>query len=115
MLLEMSEIKGVVAAGHQATAEAGRQILEAGGNAVDAAIAAAFAGCIAEPLLTGLGAGGYMLVHNAKDSSQELLDFAVVMPGKNLNKKFAPLTPTPVDFGETVQMFHGGHSSVAVP
>jgi gamma-glutamyltranspeptidase/glutathione hydrolase len=111
----MSATKGVVAAGHFETANAGKQILEAGGNAVDAAIASAFAGCVAEPLLTGLGAGGYMLVHNAKTGKQELLDFAVVMPGKGLKKVFAPLTPTPVDFGEIVQMFHGGHSSVGIP
>jgi gamma-glutamyltranspeptidase len=68
----MSEIKGVVAAGHIETANAGKQILEAGGNAVDAIIASAFAGCVAEPLLTGLGAGGYMLVHNADTKKQEL-------------------------------------------
>jgi gamma-glutamyltranspeptidase/glutathione hydrolase len=111
----MSTVKGVVAAGHVSTAQAGKQILEAGGNAVDAAIASAFAGCVAEPLLTGLGAGGYMLVHDAETGKQELLDFAVVMPGKNLKSKFTPLTPTPVDFGEVVQMFHGGHSSVGVP
>jgi gamma-glutamyltranspeptidase/glutathione hydrolase len=111
----MSTVKGVVAAGHIATANAGAQILEANGNAVDATIAAAFAACIAEPLLTGLGAGGYMLIHNSRNDSQELLDFAVSMPGKNLKSNFAPLTPTPVDFGETVQMFHGGHSSVGIP
>jgi gamma-glutamyltranspeptidase/glutathione hydrolase len=111
----MNQIKGVVAAGHKSTANAGKLILEAGGNAVDAAIASAFAGCVAEPLLTGLGAGGYMLVHDAKSQTQNLIDFAVVMPGKNLNKKPAKLAPTPVDFGETVQMFHGGHASVGVP
>jgi gamma-glutamyltranspeptidase/glutathione hydrolase len=111
----MDNIKGVVAAGHIETANAGKQILEAGGNAMDAAIASAFAACVAEPLLTALGAGGYMLVHNAKNHKQELIDFAVVMPGKNLDKKPAKLTPTPVDFGGTIQMFHGGHSSVGVP
>src|SRR4051812_27937089 len=111
----MSKVKGVVAAGHPATAEAGKQILEAGGNAVDAAIAAAFAGCVSEPLLTGLGAGGYMLIHDAKTQKQDLLDFTVVMPGKNLGRKPAKLTPTPVDFGGTIQMFHGGHSAVGVP
>jgi gamma-glutamyltranspeptidase/glutathione hydrolase len=111
----MDKVKGVVAAGHIETANAGAQILEAGGNAVDAAIAAAFAACVADPLLTGLGAGGYMLVHNSKTNKQDLLDFAVSMPGNGLAGKFAPLTPTPVDFGETVQMFHGGHSSVGIP
>jgi gamma-glutamyltranspeptidase/glutathione hydrolase len=113
----MSEIKGVVAAGHKATAEAGKQILESGGNAVDAAIASAFAGCVAEPLLTGLGAGGYMLVHDAKSGKQELFDFGIVMPGKNLaGRKTSEMTPVPVDFGGgTIQMFHCGHASVGVP
>jgi gamma-glutamyltranspeptidase/glutathione hydrolase len=111
----MSNIKGIVAAGHEATANAGKQILEAGGNAVDAAVASAFTACVAEPLLTGLGAGGYILVHDSHKQSQEVFDFAVVMPGKNLQKQPAKLTPTPVDFGSTVQMFHGGHSSVGVP
>lgn len=112
---DMQQIKGVVAAGHVATANAGKQILEAGGNAVDATIASAFAGCVAEPLLTGLGAGGFMMIHDAKSTKQELLDFTVVMPGKGLSSKPAKLRPTPVDFGDTIQMFHGGHSSVGVP
>jgi len=47
-----------VAAGHPATAEAGAAVLRAGGNAVDAAVAAVLTSCAAEPLLTGLGAGG---------------------------------------------------------
>jgi gamma-glutamyltranspeptidase/glutathione hydrolase len=114
----MSEIKGVVAAGHHATAEAGKMILEAGGNAADAAIASAFAGCVAEPLLTGLGAGGYMLVHDAKTGKQTVLDFGIVMPGKNIrgsNRRISEMAPVPVDFGSTVQMFHGGHASVGVP
>lgn len=113
----MSEVKGVVAAGHEATAQAGKQILEDGGNAIDAAVASAFAACVAEPLLTGLGAGGYMLVHDAKTAHQELFDFGIVMPGKNLaGRKTSEMTPTPVDFGGgTIQMFHGGHASVGVP
>jgi gamma-glutamyltranspeptidase / glutathione hydrolase len=55
-------MKGVVAAGHPLTAKAGAQILRAGGNAVDAALAAMVASFVCEPQLTGLGAGGYMLV-----------------------------------------------------
>jgi gamma-glutamyltranspeptidase/glutathione hydrolase len=114
----MNRITGVVAAGHKLTANAGKLILEAGGNAVDASIASAFAGCVSEPLLTGLGAGGYMMVHDAKTGNNELFDFGVVMPGKSLKKskrQLSELKPTPVDFGETVQMFHGGHASVGVP
>jgi gamma-glutamyltranspeptidase / glutathione hydrolase len=54
--------RGVVAAGHLLTAEAGASALRVGGNAVDAALAAMCASFVCEPLLTGMGAGGYMLV-----------------------------------------------------
>ena len=52
---------GVVAAGHRLTAQAGSDILEAGGNAFDAAVAAALASCVVEPSLTSLGGGGFLL------------------------------------------------------
>ena len=55
-------MRGVVAAGHPLTARAGADVLRAGGNAVDAAVAAVLTAIVAEPLLTGLGAGGYLLV-----------------------------------------------------
>ena len=51
-----------MAAGHPLTAQAGARVLREGGNAVDAAVAAMLTSFVAEPLLTGLGAGGYMLV-----------------------------------------------------
>jgi gamma-glutamyltranspeptidase/glutathione hydrolase len=112
----MSKIKGVVAAGHKATAQAGKQILEAGGNAIDAAIASAFAGCVADPLLTGLGAGGYMLVYDAKSNTQDLFDFAVVVPGEGAKKPDEiKMTPVTVDFGSASQIFHGGYGSIGVP
>lgn len=113
----MSSVKGVIAAGHPATAEAGKQILEAGGNAIDAAIAAGFTACVAEPLLTSLGGGGFMLVHDAKAAKQTLFDFFVTMPGQQLasDRRISGMVPTPVDFGGTVQMFHGGHATIAVP
>jgi gamma-glutamyltranspeptidase/glutathione hydrolase len=114
----MGKIKGVIASGHEATAMAGKLILEAGGNAVDGAIACAFAGAVAEPMLTGLGAGGYMLVHDAKTNKQELLDFAVVVPGNGLSKtQFSNLEmiPVTVDFGAATQIFHGGYASVGLP
>jgi hypothetical protein len=49
--------RGVVTAGHPATAVAGAAVLRAGGNAVDAAVLTSL---VAAPLLTGLGAGGYL-------------------------------------------------------
>src|SRR5438477_540053 len=60
-------MRGSVAGGHALTARAGAQVLEAGGNAVDAAVAAALVSWVAESPLTGPGAGGFMLVHRARD------------------------------------------------
>ena len=55
--------KGVVSAGSQSTAEAGIQMLRQGGNAVDAAVAAAFAVSAGEPTVTSLGGAGLSLIH----------------------------------------------------
>ena len=74
-------MKGAIAAGHPLTAEAGARVLAEGGNAVDACVAAAFASWVAESPLTGPGAGGFMLVHRARDRSDRLLDFFVAAPG----------------------------------
>ena len=72
-------MRGAIAAGHPLTAEAGARILAEGGNAVDACVAAAFASWVAESPLTGPGAGGFMLVHRARDRSTRLLDFFVAV------------------------------------
>ncbi len=71
---------GVVAAGHPRSAAAGADVLRAGGNAVDAALGSMLASFVCEPLLTGLGAGGYMLVV-APGLAPVLLDFFVEAPG----------------------------------
>jgi len=101
--------RGVVAAGHPVTAEAGAELLRAGGNAVDAALAAMFASFVAEPLLTGLGAGGYMLLAPPGEEPV-LLDFFVEAPGRGRapGAPHAPLITVPVDFGDAVQDFHIG-------
>jgi len=106
--------RGVVAAGHPLTARAGAELLRAGGNAVDAAVAAVLASCVAEPLLNGLGAGGYLLVA-PPDGEPVLLDFFVEAPGRGVDPADrAPLLPVEISFGDAVQMFHVGASSCGV-
>src|SRR4051795_4248840 len=73
-------MEGIVAAGHPVSAEAGAAVLRDGGNAVDAAIGACPASWAGEPLLTGPGAGGYMLVAGAGVPAPVLLDFFVSAP-----------------------------------
>jgi gamma-glutamyltranspeptidase / glutathione hydrolase len=102
-------MRGVVAAGHPVTAEAGAEALRAGGNAVDGALAAMLTSFVAEPMLTGLGAGGYMLVAPPGEEPV-LLDFFVEAPGRGLapGAPHAPLLAVDVDFGDAVQVFNIG-------
>jgi gamma-glutamyltranspeptidase/glutathione hydrolase len=104
-------MRGVVAAGHPVTAEAGADVLRAGGNAVDAALAAMMMAFAAEPWLTSLGAGGYMLV-GAPGGKDVLLDFFVEAPGRGGGAGDpAALIAVDVSFGDAVQVFHVGASS----
>jgi gamma-glutamyltranspeptidase/glutathione hydrolase len=108
-------MRGVVAAGHPLTAEAGAGVLRAGGNAVDAAVCAVLASFAVESPLTGFGAGGYMMVH--RDGARPvLIDFFVVAPGLDGAERGAELVPVPVHFdAETEQTFYVGPASCGVP
>jgi gamma-glutamyltranspeptidase/glutathione hydrolase len=110
-------VKGAIAAGHPLTAEAGARILAEGGNAVDACVAAAFASWVAESPLTGPGAGGFMLVHRARDRTDRLLDFFVAVPGLGARPPRATeMEAIDIDFdGDTSQIFRIGAASCAVP
>lgn len=109
----MSEAQlGVIAAGHPVTAQTGADVLRSGGNAVDAAVGAMLASFACEPLLTGLGAGGYMLVIEP-GSPPALLDFFVAAPGRGAGGRTpGDLIPITVSFGEAVQVFNIGAASV---
>src|SRR3712207_8585541 len=108
-------MKGVVAGGHPLTAQAGADVLRAGGNAVDAAVAAVLMSFVTESALTGPGAGGFMLVHTA-GGEDHLLDFFVAAPGRGLaDREPAALQPIDVKFAEgAIQRFNVGPSSSGV-
>src|SRR3954449_72691 len=104
-------MRGVVAAGHPLTAEAGADVLRAGGNAVDAAVAAVLMSFVCESPLTGPGAGGFMVVHARGET--HVLDFFVAAPGLGLeDREPAALVPIDVRFSEdAVQRFNIGPAS----
>jgi gamma-glutamyltranspeptidase/glutathione hydrolase len=100
-----------VAAGHPATVQAGIEILEAGGTAADAAVAACLASCVAETVMTGLLGGGHAIYYNAAAGRVRNLDcFCAVPSGTG-----APLLELDVPFGEELVHYAVGPASCAVP
>ncbi len=76
----VSASNGMVVAQHPLAAEAGIEVLEKGGNAVDAAVTTAFAVGVTQPLMNGIGGGGVMIVHMA-DGSGGAVDYGMRAPG----------------------------------
>ncbi len=103
-----------IACGHRVTAQAAEEILHAGGNAVDAAIAAALAATVAEPVLAGLLGGGFLMVREA-DGQTRLLDFFVQTPGRKKPLPDVDFRAIQAEFGTTTQEFHVGAGAVATP
>ncbi len=111
-----SGLKGVVASGHECVTGVARELLRAGGNAFDAVVAAGFASAVAEPALTSLGGGGFLLTRTAQGQAN-LFDFFTDTPGRgkasgDLAPHFLPIT---VRFPGCDQIFNVGLGSVAAP
>src|SRR3954470_3787372 len=100
-----------VAAGHPATADAGAEILAAGGSAADAAVAACLESCVAETLMTGLLGGGFAIHYDPSTGATRNLDFFVSVP----SGCGAPMEELAVPFGEELVHYAIGASSCGVP
>lgn len=102
-----------VATGHPETTRAAVVVLDSGGNAFDAGIAAALAACVAEPVFCSLGGGGHALVRRTGHAPQ-LLDYFCQTPRRRRvdDLDFYPITG---NFGPDTQEFHVGMASIAVP
>ncbi len=104
-----------MAAGHPATAEAGAEILAAGGTAADATVAAALTSCVAETVMTGLLGGGHAIYSDAADPRPRNLDCFVNVPGLGAPPRKAELHRLEVSFGAELVHYAVGPASCAVP
>src|SRR5437870_1418189 len=86
---------GIVAAQNGVAAGVGAEVLAAGGSAVDAVVATAFALSVREPWNSGLGGIGFMVVHPPGGGRAEVIDFGPISPS-GLDPALFPLT------GETI-------------
>lgn len=82
---------GIVASQNRIASTAGAQILAAGGNAVDAAVATGFSLAAVEPWNSGLGGVGFMVIYLAKEDRVHVVDFGPVSPA-GLNPADYPLS-----------------------
>jgi gamma-glutamyltranspeptidase/glutathione hydrolase len=108
-------VKPGVAAGHPATAAAGVEILEEGGSAVDAAVAAGLASCVAETVMTGLLGGAHAIVLDAASGSVRNLDCFCAVPGLGAEPREPELQRLEVPFGAELVHYAVGPASCAVP
>jgi gamma-glutamyltranspeptidase/glutathione hydrolase len=100
-----------VAAGHPATADVGAAVLEGGGNAADAAVAAVMASCVAETVMTGLLGGGHAIYWDAASGEAWNLNCFCSAPSGGGGE----LQELAVPFGEELVHYAIGPASFAVP
>ncbi len=93
---------GVVAVSHPAAAAAGARMLAQGGNAIDAAAAVQFALNVVEPQSSGIGGGGFMMIHLARTGETFIVDSRERAPAAASAGMFAPDgTPMPFPLAST--------------
>lgn len=109
-----SKCIGVAASGSAEVSRTAVDILEAGGNAFDAALGALCTASIAEPLLVSLGGGGFLLALR-EGSAPRVYDFFCQTPGRHRPEAELDFYPIMANFGTAEQEFHIGMGSIAVP
>ena len=107
-------MKGAVAAGHIETAKSAAEVLLSGGNAFDAVIAAHLTACVAEPVLSSIGGGGFLLAKPA-DGKPVVYDFFTHTPLKKSRETENSFYKISADFGTVLQDFRIGPGSAATP
>ncbi len=99
-----------IASAHPLATAAGHQMLRAGGNAFDAAVAVAAALAVVEPYSSGLGGGGFWLLHRAADNRQVMIDARETAPAAVLASHYLDADGKPIA-GATTQ----GGTAAGIP
>ncbi|ASK64139.1 gamma-glutamyltransferase [Virgibacillus phasianinus] len=96
--------KGMVATSHPEATKIGAEVLKQGGNAVDAAIAIQFALNVSEPMMSGVGGGGFMMVYDAEKDKTVIIDSREKASSGAEPDMFLNENGEPIPFDERVMM-----------
>ena len=103
--------KGIVSVSHPLAAEAGIKILKQGGNAVDAAAAIQLSLNVVEPMMSGIGGGGFIMIYNKKENKMTMIENREMAPKNVTPELFLDGKGKPVPFSKR----HTSGKAVAVP
>jgi gamma-glutamyltranspeptidase / glutathione hydrolase len=102
--------KGAIASAYPLASEAGQEILKEGGNAFDAAVAVSAALAVVEPSSSGLGGGGFYLLHRQSDGLETMVDAREKAPGAATRDMYLDKAGNEIANAST-----GGPLSAAIP
>lgn len=95
--------KGMVVTAHPLASEIGAAVLERGGNAVDAAVAVQFALNVVEPMMSGIGGGGFMMYYDADEKDVSIINSRERAPAGATPDMFLDEDGKPLPFSERVE------------
>ncbi|MBT2679257.1 gamma-glutamyltransferase [Bacillus sp. ISL-35] len=102
---------GMVATAHPLASEIGAEVLRKGGNAIDASVAIQFALNVVEPMMSGIGGGGFMMVYDGKTKETTIVNSRERAPEGATPDMFLDENGNPIPFGERST----GGTAVGVP
>lgn len=101
---------GMIVAGQEEAARAGLDVLKKGGNAIDAAVTAAFVMAVTLPRAGNIGGGGFMLIHSARTREVTAIDYWQKAPGRASRDMFLDR-----DGNADLKLRRQSHLATAVP